>query len=75
MADEKAISVYMPGSEVLLDGKVSGRVIGVRIAPGNIIGYECVWWDDQGRHEEWLEDWEVLPDGDKARLLRVSSIL
>jgi uncharacterized protein YodC (DUF2158 family) len=75
MAEAATILVYTPGSEVLIDSRVSGRVIGVKIGAGNVISYECVWWDDQGRHDEVLEDWEVLPDGDKTRSLRVSQIL
>lgn len=74
MADD-VVKIYAPGSEVLIDGKVTGRIIAVEIGTYNAIKYECVWYDENGRHDEWLQAWEILPDSDSVRKLRVEPIL
>lgn len=74
-AEPETVEVHAVGSEVLLDGKIGARVTEVRLYGPGMVGYQCVWWDEHGRHEEMLESWEVLPDGDRTRKTRVSQIL
>jgi hypothetical protein len=73
---KSVVEVWGPGSEVLVgDHGLIGRVTAVKIMPGNLIMYECVWWNDHSREAEWLDDWEIRPNGDKARRLRVDQVL
>jgi hypothetical protein len=74
MAEPKTIDVYAIGSEVLLDGRVSARIVTIRIEPGTVV-YECVYWDELARRSEWVEAWEILPDGEKTRTARVNPVL
>lgn len=77
MSDEeiKSITVFAIGSEVLIDGRITGRVSAIKILSDNLIQYEVIWYDDQGRHSEDLEAWELRSDNDKARKMRVDGIL
>lgn len=74
MAHADSIEVLAVGSSVLLGTVISARVTAVFIREGRV-SYECVWWDDCERHEEIVEHWEIRPDGDGARSLRVDPVL
>ena len=68
------MDVYAVGSNVLLDGSVSARITAVFIRE-NRVTYEVVWWNDRERNEEIVEPWEIQPDDDKTRTLRVNPVL
>lgn len=70
----ESIEVIAVGSNVILGTVISARVTAVFIREHRIT-YECVWWDDCERHEEVVEGWELRPDNDTARTLRVDPIL
>ena len=70
----KPIDVYAAGSQVLLDGRITARVMAIQIDLDSV-AYQCVWWSDDDRRCEWVDSGEVLPDGDKARKVRVNPIL
>jgi uncharacterized protein YodC (DUF2158 family) len=74
-ADHESIEVFAPGSEVLINNVLTGTVTGIQITRGNIVKYECAWWDEHGRHEEVLEAWEVKSNSDEQRKLRVNQVL
>lgn len=59
---------------MLLGDVVSARVTAIFIREGRIT-YECVWWEERERQEEVVEAWEIRPDGDKARSMRVDPVL
>jgi hypothetical protein len=69
------INIFMPGSEVLVDNRLTATVISSKILIGNVIVYECVWWDDNTRHSEWLEAFEVTSNGEETRKLRLNPTL
>ena len=71
---DTSIKVLAVGSSVLLGDVVSARITAIFIREGRIT-YECVWWDDRERQEEVVEAWEVRPDGEESRTLRVDPIL
>lgn len=71
---DESVNVIAVGSSVLLGDVVSARVTAIFIREGRVT-YECVWWDERERQEEVVEQWEVRPDGDDARNLRVDPIL
>lgn len=75
MPSETEISVFAIGSQVLIDGRISAQVLTIEISEKNVVSYECVWWDDLSRHVEWVQSWEVVPDGQKARQFRVNPVL
>lgn len=68
------MDVYAIGSEVLLDGDVVARVVGI-IVRENCVRYEIVWWNDRSREQEEVEAWEVRPNDDKTRTQRVNPVL
>lgn len=68
------IEVMAVGSNVLLGSVISARITAIFIRD-NRVKYECVWWDDCERHEEVVEEWELRPDGDSARTMRVDPVL
>lgn len=53
-----AISVYSPGSKVML-GSVQALVTGVTIRSGGYVVYEVNWWDGADHHCKWLDALEV----------------
>jgi hypothetical protein len=67
------IHVYPVGSAVILGDVISARVTAIFIREGRVT-YECVWWTDE-RNEEVVGEWEIRPDGDSARMLRVDPVL
>lgn len=67
------MDVYAVESEVLIDGRHAGIVIAIQISKG-CVQYNCVWWDENGRHEETLEDFELKP-GDNGKKWRVNQVL
>jgi hypothetical protein len=70
----ESIEVFAVGSNVLLGDVVSARITAVFIREGRV-SYECVWWDDRERQEEIVEAWELRPDGENTRKMRVDQIL
>lgn len=68
------MDVYAIGSDVLLDDDVSAKVIAVVIREGRVT-YNVVWWNERSREEAEVEAWELRPDGDDAKTLRVDPIL
>lgn len=68
------MDVYAIGSDVILDDDVSAKVIAVIIREGRVT-YNVVWWNERSREETEVEAWEIRPDGDKAKTLRVNPIL
>lgn len=68
------MDVYAIGSEVLLDNDISARVVAIIIRDGRV-AYEVVWWNERSREEAEVESWEVRPDGESARTLRVDPVL
>lgn len=69
-----SIEVLAVGSNVLLGEIVSARVTAIFIREGRVC-YECVWWNDRERCEVVVDAWEVRPDGEEARTLRVNQVL
>jgi hypothetical protein len=68
--------VYAIGSNVLLDGTISARITGITIRGKDRVYYEVVWWNDRERKElSGIENWEIRPDDEKTRTLRVNHIL
>lgn len=72
--DLDSIEVLGIGSNVLLGDVVSARITAVFIREARVT-YECVWWDERERREEVVEPWELRPDGEGARKLRVNQVL
>ena len=68
------IEVYAPGSDVLIDGVISARIIAVLIEEKGI-SYQCVWWNERERKIEWLAASEVRADDEKTQSLKVNPIL
>lgn len=68
------MDVYAIGSEVLLDNDISARVAAIIIRDGRV-AYEVVWWNERSREEAEVESWEVRPDSESARTLRVDPVL
>lgn len=68
------IEVYPVGSEVLLDNDISARVTAIVIREGGV-SYEVVWWNERSREQEEVQAWEVRPDGESAKTVRVNPIL
>lgn len=58
------IVVIKPGEAVLIgeeSSPIKAEVSGVLFRPGLNVQYQCVWWDNRTRKEEWIEAKEVLP--------------
>lgn len=68
------IDVYAIGSDVLLDDAISAKVIAVIIREGRVT-YNVAWWNERSREETEVEAWEIRPDGDNAKTLRVNPVL
>lgn len=68
------MNVYAIGSEVILDDAVSAKVIAVIIREGRVT-YNVVWWNERSREEAEVEAWEIRPDGENAKTMRVDPIL
>ena len=56
--------IYRPrfniSQPVSLPQDVKGVVTAICIRPGPHITYEVAWWTDSHRHEEWVEEMELL---------------
>lgn len=72
-AERGTIDVIAAGSQVTIDGNVSGHVSAV-IVREHDVAYECIWWRDGNRNCAVLEAWEVQPEG-KIERLRINAIL
>lgn len=72
--DAVTIDVFAIASNVLLDGNVCARVTEIRIVEGRVV-YGVVWWREGSRFEQMVDSWEIQPDNDQARSLRVNQIL
>jgi hypothetical protein len=48
------IEVLAIGTEVTIDGDIPAVIRGITIYSPEWIKYECVWWDERSRKEEWL---------------------
>jgi hypothetical protein len=56
------VSVFRPGSTVLLTGQVLATVVAVSLTQGDCVQYRVVWWDGPDRKDIWVEAFEVRPD-------------
>lgn len=70
----ESLQVFAIGSSVLLDGAISARVTKITILEGRVL-YDCVWWNERNRQEATVEAWEIQPDGEQARMMRVDPVL
>lgn len=62
-----ALSVYSPGSPVLVGGSIPATVAQVSLSPGGHIAYQVVWYDGRTRTIQWVEAFEVgLAEGSQA---------
>ena len=50
-----------PGDHALL-GDIVVRIVTTNIHPRGHLGYKVAWTLD-GRHEEWVEEWELMDAG------------
>lgn len=67
----KTIEVLSIGSEVVIDGDIPAHVRGITIYSEHWVKYQCVWWDERTRKEEWLTIDEITPK-DPSRTTRIS---
>jgi hypothetical protein len=56
----KNITIYRPGTEVLINGTIQAWIKTASIQE-NGITYNVVWWDNLSRQEEWLMECEFEP--------------
>lgn len=68
-----SLEVFAIGSSVLLEGAISATVTAIFIR--SCVCYEVVWWAEGKRQCEVVESWELLPDGEKARMRRIDPVL
>lgn len=65
------LEIYRHGAEVLVDGNIPARITAVEIR-GDLITYQCCWWDERQRRSEWVSAEEVKPkNGDSVRRIRL----
>lgn len=67
----KTLKVYSVNSRVLVGGSIEAKVIGVGIRANDAVMYEVVWWDNNVRHQEWLQAAELKPFGDNQSSRRI----
>lgn len=54
-----SIQIIKPGSSIIIDEDIHGKVIQVLIKANDYVQYKCVWWDKKTRKDEWLESSEI----------------
>lgn len=65
------LSIYRHGAEVLVDGNIPARITAVEIR-GDLVTYQCCWWDERQRRSEWVSAEEVKPkNGNSTRRIRL----
>jgi len=52
------LEVYEVGTKVVLAEDIKAKIVTVAIHAGNIVQYECAWWNSGAR----IRDWFVLGD-------------
>lgn len=50
----KDIEVLPIGTSVIIDGDIPAVIRGITIYSEHWIKYDCVWWDERTRKDEWL---------------------
>ncbi len=55
------VSVYMPGSPVVLGEAIQAWVLQVTIGPLGTVSYQVAWYDGNRRVVEWVQGFEVSP--------------
>lgn len=68
------MDVYAIGSDVLIDDAISAKVVTIVIREGRVT-YWVVWWNERDRHEVEVEAWELRPDNEQTKTLRVNQVL
>lgn len=53
------IKVIQVGSPITLADNIPAVITGILINDKCRVTYQCIWWDDQIRKCEWLEEFEV----------------
>ncbi len=53
------IEVIQVGSPVTLADNIPARITAILINDKCRVTYQCVWWDGQTRHSEYVEEFEV----------------
>lgn len=64
------MTVYGPGSKVLIDGglvqePILAIVTGICIGQNEAVTYRCEWWNVRERNSEWFEAHRVEPEETK----------
>jgi len=52
------LEVYEVGTKVVLADDIAAKIVTVAIHAGNMIQYECAWWNGGAR----IRDWFVIGD-------------
>lgn len=53
------------GTEVLLDGDIPAKVVAISIrGKENYVAYDCVWWDERQRRQDWIPADQVTIKGE-----------
>lgn len=66
------IEVFELGSHVLVDGEIPAVITGINLRPaegGIRLSYEVTWWDERSRKSDWVEPYEIKPQGAKHKTL------
>lgn len=64
------IEVIAMDAEVIIDGEIPARITAICLRDKNV-SYECTWWDERTRKQEWLTASEIKPK-DTAHTHRIS---
>tara|TARA_Y100000296_G_scaffold64564_1_gene75819 strand:- start:396 stop:632 length:237 start_codon:yes stop_codon:yes gene_type:complete len=54
------LELYPVGTKVLLTEDISAVIITTSIHDGNMVQYECAWWNGKSRTREWFNASEIL---------------
>ena len=65
------MKVYKPGSEVYLISGVVATVISATIGADGGVRYIVVWWKNDKRHTETVEEFEIKSVANKDRKIEV----
>lgn len=62
------IEVFPIGTHVTIDGDIPATIRGITIYSEHWVKYQCVWWDERVRKEEWLAEDEIKPEAEHRKV-------
>ena len=58
------LEVYKVGTKVTLPEEIEAKIVTVAIHAGDMVQYECAWWNGGSRIRDWfvLDDFTIAKD-------------